>query len=150
MQTKAAGKADTFPGWPEKYEGLDLKPLPLSPREERFAADFPGRIARFSDGNREIIFRWIERETRRLHSASDCLKGLGYSIAPLPLRIDSSGHRWSHFEARRGDEVLQAYERIYSDNGLQSWTDVSSWYWQSSIGNAQGPWWAVTIAEKLR
>jgi hypothetical protein len=50
----------------------------FSSREERFAADFPGRIARFSDGHREIIIRWVARETRALHSASDCFKGLGY------------------------------------------------------------------------
>src|SRR5262245_8115155 len=63
-----------FPGWPAKFEGRDLKPLPLSSREERFVADFPGRVGRFTNGKREIIIRWVARETRALHPASDCFK----------------------------------------------------------------------------
>ena len=48
-----------FPGWPVHYEGRPLTPLPLTAREERFAGDFPGRIARFSEGRREIIVHWV-------------------------------------------------------------------------------------------
>ncbi|MGH9838302.1 MAG: archaeosortase/exosortase family protein [Blastocatellia bacterium] len=147
-QTNASNVTEAFPGWPAQLDGRDLKPLPLSAREERFAADFPGRIARFTDGTCEIIVRWVGRETRTLHPASDCLKALGYAIKPLPLRVDEAGHFWSQFEATRDADALRVSERIYSTGGDQSWTDVSSWYWESLLGKTEGPWWAVTVAER--
>ncbi len=147
-RTDTSKITDAFPGWPAQLDGRDLKPLPLSSREERFAAGFPGRIARFTDGRREIIVRWVGRGTRTLHPASDCLIALGYAIKPLPLRVDEAGHLWSQFEATRDDDAVRVSERIYSTGGGQSWTDVSSWYWESLLGKTDGPWWAVTVAER--
>src|SRR5262249_45143223 len=141
---EATDERSDFPGWPAQFEGRGLTQLPLSSREGRFAADFPGRIARFSDGRREIVIRWVERETRALHPASDCFKGSGYSIKPLPVRVDPAGHHWGCFEARRGDESLRVYERIYDAKDKESWSDVSSWYWQAITGKNGGGWWAVT------
>jgi hypothetical protein len=149
MRSGVTNDQSAFPGWPDRFEGRGLKPLPPSSREERFAAEFPGRIARFSDGRREIIIRWVERETRALHPASDCFKGLGYSIKPLPARVDADGHRWGGFEARRGDEALRVFERVYDSANQQSWSDVSSWYWHAITGRSSGGWWAVTAAERL-
>src|SRR5262249_38934378 len=57
MRSDAPNEPSAFPGWPDQLEGHGLTQLPLSSREERFAADFPGRIARFSDGEREMIIR---------------------------------------------------------------------------------------------
>jgi hypothetical protein len=135
-----------FPGWPAHFEGRELKMLPLEERERRFMEDFPGRIARFTDGEREIIIRWVTEGTRKLHPASDCFEGVGYNVHPLPLRVDGAGERWGSFKAVRGNEQLRVYERIYTDTG-QSWTDVSAWYWAAGE-NALGGWWAVTVAEK--
>jgi len=148
MRSDAPNELSAFPGWPDQLEGHGLTRLPLSSREERFAADFPGRIARFSDGEGEMIIRWVERETRALHPASDCFKGLGYSIRPLPVRVDQSGRRWGSFEARRGDEALRVHERIYDSADKESWSDVSSWYWQAMMGKTSGGWWAVIVAER--
>src|SRR5262245_51879697 len=120
MRSDVTIEQSAFPGWPAKLEGRDLTQLPLSPLEGRFAADFPGRVARFSDGRREMIIRWVERETRALHPASDCFKGLGYSIRPLSVRVDQSGRRWGGFEARRGDEALRIHERIYDSADKRS------------------------------
>jgi hypothetical protein len=149
MRSGVTNEQSTFPGWPAQFEGRNLIQLPLSSREERFAADFPGRIARFSDGSREIIIRWVESETRALHPASDCFKGLGYSIKPIPARDAPGGHHWGGFEARRGDEAFRVYERIYDSADKESWSDVSSWYWQATMGGTSGGWWAVTVAERL-
>src|SRR5262245_6381724 len=113
MRSDVTNEQAAFPGWPAQFEGRSLTQLPLSSREERFAIDFPGRIARFSDGHREIIIRWVARETRALHPASDCFKGLGYSIKPLSARVDFAGHRWGAFEARGGVVALSGQERIY-------------------------------------
>src|SRR5262245_25920158 len=80
-----------FPGWPTHYDGHALKEMPLTRRELAFVEDFPGRVGRFSDGQREIIIRWIGAPTRRLHPAADCFRGSGYSITALPARIDGKG-----------------------------------------------------------
>ena len=46
-------------------------------------------------------------------------------------------------------ETLRVYERIYDDHS-NTWTDTSAWYWSALLGNTTGPWWSVTIAEKIR
>jgi hypothetical protein len=144
----ATAVAENFPGWPTHFEGRPLRTLPLGPLEQRFAAGFPGRIARFSDGEREIVFRWISRETRLLHPASDCFRGVGFSVTPQPLRVDPGGERWGGFIAARGGNRLSVSERIHDERGNQ-WTDVSSWYWAATTGESRGPWWAVTFARSL-
>ncbi len=148
IRPDAPNEQPAFPGWPAQFEGRSLTQSPLSPREERFAAGFPGRVARFSDGRREIVIRWVARETRALHPASDCFKGLGYSIKPLPARVDPRGRLWGVFEARRGDESLRVQERIYDSADKESCSDVSSWYWRAMMSKSGG-WWAVTVAERM-
>lgn len=131
--------------WPESFEGRVLRQLPLSARELKFSVDFPGHIARFSDGEREIIIRYVTNSTRMLHAASDCLRGVGYSITPSALEVDANGNKWSAFRAARGSDVLNVRERIYDEQG-RSWTDVSTWYWSVVMGRTSGPSWAVTVA----
>ena len=134
-----------FPGWPSHFAGKPLRELPLGETERRFAEGFPGRIGRFSDGERELVIRWVSQETRRLHPASDCLRGVGYSIKPQSLVVDADGARWGRLVARRGDEQLEVRERIF-DARENQWTDVSAWYWAATTGKSRGPWWAITIA----
>jgi hypothetical protein len=135
-----------FPGWPSEFQGKPLTPLPLTELEQRFNSYFPGKIARFNDGKREFVFRWVTEATRKLHPASDCFQGLGYSVKPLPIHRDEKGSLWSSFAATKGNERLRVYERIHDDSG-QTWTDVSAWYW-SALRHGDGGWWAITIAEK--
>ncbi|HEX8495399.1 MAG TPA: hypothetical protein VF658_21480 [Pyrinomonadaceae bacterium] len=137
-----------FPGWPTHFEGRALTALPLTEREQRFGRDFPGRIARFTDGQREVIVRWVTEPTRKLHPASDCFKGIGYQVRPLPLHVDETGARWGSFNASRGNEKLRVRERIYTDAQGGSWADVSAWYWAAFSEKSTGPWWALTIAEQ--
>src|SRR5439155_24588963 len=82
---QAPAAAAGFPGWPAEFEGRPLRPLPLTALEERFADNFPGRVGRFSDGDREIILRWVAHETRRVHPAADCFKASGYELTPKPI-----------------------------------------------------------------
>lgn len=138
-------EADAFAGWPASFEDRPLKELPLSPVEQRFGDQFPGRVARFTDGNREIIMRWVAEGTRKLHPASDCFKANGYAIAPLPIKV-AGKQRWSGFVATRGTQALEVRERIYDASGAQ-WSDVSAWYWAVQLGQTSGPWWAVTVAQ---
>ena len=138
-----------FPGWPSSFEGRELTVLPLSEREQRFGLDFPGRLARFTDGRREIIIRWVTQPTRKLHPASDCFEAIGYSVRPDALRVDRNGARWGSFIATRGTERLLVSERIYTEAG-DTWADTSAWYWSAISQNTRGPWWAVTVAEKMK
>jgi hypothetical protein len=142
-QAKVAG-ADGFPGWPAQFEGAALTQLPLSPIEERFGQNFPGRVGRFTDGRREIILRWVAAGTRKLHPAGDCFKANGYALVALPISV-KDGQRWSGFTAERGTQKLEVRERIHDAAGAQ-WSDVSSWYWAVQLGKTSGPWWAVTVA----
>lgn len=144
----AASKTAEFPGWPSSYEDRPLRPLPLGTKEEAFARDFPGRIARFTDGRREIIYRFVAEPTRRLHPAADCFKGSGYAITPLPLRRSTSGTDMGCFRARRGETDLAVCEAIRSDTG-KSWSDLSSWYWDALLGKDAGKWWSVVVAAPI-
>lgn len=143
----ANAPAVAFPGWAASFEGRPLIPLKLSEREEQFGADFPGRVARFTDGEREIIMRWVTTATRKLHPAADCFRATGYDVRPLPLHVDSDGARWASFSVARDDERLIVRERIYDAAGA-SWTDASSWYWAATGGGTAAPWWAITVAER--
>ena len=145
-QLSGAASESVFYGWPDRFEGKTLTELPLTELEQRFATDFPGRIGRFTDGQREIVIRWVTQATRKLHPASDCFQGIGYSVKPLALHRDKTGSLWSSFAATKGDERLRVYERIH-DNSGETWTDVSAWYW-SAIRTDHGSWWSITVAEK--
>lgn len=138
--------ASVFYGWPTQFRGKTLTELPLTQLEQRFATDFPGRIGRFTDGEREIVIRWVIEATRKLHPASDCFQGIGYSVKPLAVHRDEEGSLWSSFAATKGDERLRVYERIHNNSG-ETWTDVSAWYW-SALRQDRGSWWAITVAEK--
>lgn len=149
-----------FPGWQKTFEGKTLTKLPLSEIENSFSKDFPGYISRFSDGKRQVIFRWVKEETRKLHPASDCFKGIGYTIKPLSIN-SSNNQLWGRFEADKENEKIVVSEIIYDNHG-NSWTDVSSWYWSAFISryektfpvlsyishkNTSAPWWTVTVSE---
>ena len=122
--------------------------LPLTPLEVRFAARFPGVIARFTDGHQIVIARAVAAPTRLLHPAADCFRAAGYAITAPRAAIDDAQVRWNCFEARGRDsaERLRVCERI-EDAAGGAWTDVSSWYW--SALRAPGPWRAWTVVTPL-
>ena len=136
-----------FGGWPQQFDSRPLLELGLSEQERLFAQGFPGWVGRFTDGSREIVLRWINRPSRNLHPAQDCLKGVGYRITPHPLRVDATGHHWGCVRAERNGQALTVCERVYDEAG-ESWSDVSSWYWTAMLGKSTGPWWAATVAER--
>lgn len=144
--------------WPHSFDGRPLQPLALSAVEQRFAAHFPGAIGRFSDGERLLVLRSVERPRRMLHPAADCYRGLGYRIADAKLERDGEGRLWRCFAAARGadgDEHaarLRVCERIAGADG-RAWTDTSAWFWAalSERGSERsGPWQAVTTVESLQ
>lgn len=136
-----------FPGWPETFEGRRLQPVAASAREAEFARTFPGAMGSFSDGQRCIVMRWVNRPSRQLHPIETCFKGQGYSIKPEPLYVDGGGDCWGVFRAMRGAEDLRVRTRIYDGQG-SAWQDMSSWFWAAALKKSPGPWWAVTVVER--
>jgi exosortase len=149
LPASAAADLATFPGWPPSFEGRPLVAQPLSAREQIFLTDFPGRVAKFTDGRRQFVLRWTSVPTRKLHLSSDCFRGAGFAIVPRPALAAPAASgvvQYSRFSATRGSESLLVSERICDDAG-HSWPDASSWYWSAAFNPASGPWWAVTIVE---
>jgi len=134
--------------WPTVLDDEPLVPVALSDVERRFAADFPGSIARFSNGSRTVVLRDVERPTRRLHPAVDCYRALGYAIAHERLERDGDGRLARCFEARLHGRGLRVCERIVDAAGRVD-TDVSAWYWNAILGRSKGPWRASTTAESI-
>jgi hypothetical protein len=143
------GERGNAVAWPERFEGRPLTPLPLGDRDRRFAADFPGDVGRFTDGNREVILRRVARATRRLHPASDCLAAVGFRIEPLPARVGADSAPWRCFGARRATADLTVCEQIRDAAG-RTWPDPSTWYWPALLGQSRGPWWSTTVVEAHR
>ncbi|MEW5854101.1 MAG: hypothetical protein AB2A00_35325 [Myxococcota bacterium] len=136
-----------FAGWPTTFEGAPLTPKPLSPRESRFLDGFPGHVARFSSSGREVILRWTDEPTRRLHPSRECLSAVGYTIVPRPAQASDGKVDWQVFDARRGEETLRVRESVVDANGIH-WPDVSDWYWNATLGKSRGPWLAITVASR--
>ncbi|MEO5672953.1 MAG: hypothetical protein ABIR26_19865 [Ramlibacter sp.] len=133
---------------PTQWQGQPLRPLALSDVEQRFARQFPGTLARMTDGRQVLVLRAVHRPTRMLHPAADCYRGLGYSIARQQLELDAQRHMWRCFEATRAGQHLRVCERIVDSQGA-GFTDASAWYWAAALGHSQGPWQAITVASPL-
>lgn len=141
--------------WPATFDGKLLRPLATTPVEQRFAKQFPGRIARFTDEERVLVLRHIHTPSRMLHPATDCYKGLGYRIELARLERDAQQRLWRCFEAKQpgakgtddGPRV-RVCERIEGAQG-DAFTDASAWFWAANLGQSQGPWQAITVVEAL-
>ncbi len=144
----ASEAAERFPGWPQELAGRPLNPLPMTVREQAWSEGFPGKVGRFNDGSREIIIRYVTRPTRRLHPSADCLRGSGYRVSTKPAWRDADGGIWGCVLAERGDQRYRVCERIRDQAG-NGWYDVSSWYWSALSHGTDGPWWAITVAERV-
>jgi hypothetical protein len=133
--------------WPRSIAGETLRPIAPSAVEARFAARFPGAIGRFASGDATWVLRRVEQPTRMLHPASDCYRGLGYSIRAERLVATASGLERC-FVAVRARSRLEVCERIVdADGGV--FTDTSGWYWQALLGRSRGPWLVTTRAAPL-
>jgi hypothetical protein len=133
---------------PVQWQGQPLRPLALSEVEQRFARQFPGTLARMTDGRQVLVLRAVHRPTRMLHPAADCYRALGYSVARQQLHLDDERRMWRCFEAARAGHALRVCERIVDERGI-GFTDASAWYWSALLGQSHGPWQAITVASPL-
>ena len=141
-----AATAIPFPGWPDRFEGKEIRQTGLSPEEQAFNGKFPGKMARFTDGSRWIVIRWVTEPTHRVHSGADCLQSAGYAMEPQDLWRDGEGQVWSVWKATGRSGTRRVRERCYDTRGA-SWSDVLSWFWAAILGRTAGPWWVVTVEE---
>lgn len=136
--------------WPARYEGRPLTRIAPAPEDRFLARQFPGQVARFSDGRRQIVLRRVAVATRTLHPASDCFRAIGYTVTPAPMRLAPDGQPASCFTASRDGRTLLACEQVRDAGGGKSWPDISSWYWSALLGGSQGPWTAALTVEQAR
>jgi len=144
----AAIHAPAASEWPREWNGRALRPLALSPVEQRFAAGFPGRIVRLTDGEQTVVWREVTTPTRLLHPAADCYRALGFAIEDALLERDGDGLLWRCFVAEHHGQRIRVCERIVDARGA-SFTDTSSWFWSAQLGESVGPWQAITTARPL-
>jgi len=148
-RAQAAAAPSTREEWPAEWRGQPLQPLALSSVEQRFSAQFPGRIARFALADQsELVLREVTRPTRMLHPAADCWRGIGWKVRPARLVQDGDASLWRCFEAERQGQRVRVCERIVDATG-RGFTDTSAWFWAASLGHSTGPWQAVTHVEGL-
>jgi hypothetical protein len=140
--------------WPTQWHGQPLQPRALSAVEQRFALQFPGRIARFALADEsELVLREVTRPTRMLHPAADCWRGIGWRIETTRLEREGADNNddsalWRCFEASRDGQRVRVCERIVDAQG-RAFTDTSAWFWAASLGRSAGPWQAVTRVSAL-
>ncbi|MDB6071365.1 MAG: exosortase [Verrucomicrobiales bacterium] len=155
VQTPAPVSAAAFETveWPAWFEGETLRPVPLSPCEERFAAGFPGQMNVFkTPSGRTLIFRRVLRASRGLHSSADCLRASGYSVHPEPLFMDDQKRAWGDYQVSGAPAdadtapVRRLRELIVDANG-RTYPDPSSWFWPALFGQSNGPWTAITVMD---
>lgn len=146
LPSRSGAGASFAPGpWPTSWEGRPIERLDAAP-EDRLLARFPGKVARFSDGRRQIVLRQVGAATRQLHPAADCFRAIGYDIEPAPMRLASGRGPASCFRATRGGRTLIACEQVTDSSG-RNWPDLSSWYWSALLGTSTGPWLASLTVE---
>ena len=134
--------ARSFSGWPSEIGGRPVERVPLTADERGFSEAFPGEVARFTDGERHHILRWIREPTRRLHPAAHCLRESGYRVGEEGLCREPEGVSVC-YEATRGATTLLVTERLF-DDASGRWPHVSEWYWAATLGVSDGPWWSLT------
>jgi hypothetical protein len=136
--------------WPARYEGRPLTHIAPAPEDRFLARQFPGQVARFSDGHRQIVLRRVAAATRALHPASDCFRAIGYTVTPAAMRLAPDGQPASCFTATRDGRALMVCEQVRDASGAMSWPDISSWYWSALLGGSRGPWTAALTVEQAR
>ncbi len=135
-----------FPGWPAEFEGKPIRETRMNAMERRFYGDMPGRVARFTDGRRQIVVRWLGTPDQKFHLSARCFKGSGYEVRPLPNIRDAGGRSWGVFEARKERETLRVRERI-EDSAGHGWTDEQTHRWDMFWRRTDGPWWGFSVVE---
>lgn len=142
----ATGGAD-LPAFPTELDGRPLQASAPSPLEAPWLEKFPGRVGRFTDGERLWILRQTDEPTLALHSSARCLRAAGWELEPARAERDQAGRIWSACRARKDDRTIFVRERVESFSTNASWPDVDAWRFDAWLGRDPGPWCACTSIE---
>ena len=134
--------------WPARFDGHPISRMKPAASDQVFTRGFPGHVARFSDGRRQIVLRQVNTATRQLHPARDCFSAIGYGLSYTKIEAAPDGKPRACFTANRGADRLKVCEEIRDSQG-SSYSEVSAWYWPALLGQSQGPWIAATIVERV-
>lgn len=99
-------------------------------------------------GDKQVFFRRVERATRKLHPARDCLRGAGFETGPSSTLRYPDGSEWTRFSASRDGVRRVVHERIVSEQDGSAWTDASAWFWSALAYPLNGPWRAETVISR--
>jgi hypothetical protein len=135
-----------FPGWPALLPP-GWSQVALDPTEAAYTERFPGRVARFQNGQQQLVVRYIEQPSRRVHPSSHCLAASGYDLQPAPMGADGP-HQVGAWIATRGAQRMRVEEWVVSADGQQH-SDVTAWFWSAILGYSRGPWVAYTRSTPL-
>lgn len=124
---------------------LPLTQLAATEMEMAFARSFPGTLASYDWGGRQVILRRVDRATRRLHPTRDCLRAAGFETTDGATVTMSDGSVWARFHAGRDGRWWTVCERIVSTGNGATWTDASAWFWAAARHPLNGPWQAETV-----
>jgi len=147
LERGAAEFPVTWPPFPSTLEGRALVESAPSELEAPWIAAFPGRIGRFSDGERLWILRQVAHPTLALHSSVRCLVAAGWTVEPGQAWRDAEGRIWSTCRAQRDGRRLRVRERVASLTSEASWPDLDAWRHDAWLGRDPGPWCAFTALE---
>jgi exosortase/archaeosortase family protein len=109
---------------------------------------FPGAGCSIAAGDKQVILRRVERATRKLHPARDCLRGAGFEIGPSSTLRYPDSSEWTRFSASRNGARWVVHERIVSEQDGSAWTDASAWFWEALAYPLNGPWRAETVISR--
>lgn len=148
-ESRASAALPELPDFPARIEGRALSPCAPSELEAPFLARFPGRVGRFTDGERLWILRQVATPTLALHSSARCLRAAGWNVAAAEALKDAEGSVWSAVRATREGVAVTLRERVVSHATGRTWPDVDAWRWDTWFGRDPGPWCAMTAIERV-
>ena len=137
----------------DRFDGAGLVAASMSPQEQEFYKEFPGRVAYFRlDGRpgETVFLRYTESPTRQLHPAETCLRARGLDVtecdkvAKAVAELSDRPLTWSRCVVKEDSRSTEVLQTIVSLPDRRNYSDIPSWYWLTTFSNDDpGPWLAV-------
>lgn len=128
--------------FPTHLEDEALSQRAISDRDQPFLAGFPGELRSYTTPKHDVLIRYVRKPTRKLHSSTDCYRGLGFVVTPIGIE------KWARYRMEKEGEVLILEERIRDKDGNYFY-DIGQWFWSAKLGSSTGPWWSEVRVHKL-
>ena len=97
---------------PPQWDGQPLRPLALSEVEQRFARQFPGTLARMTDGRQVLVLRAVSGRPACCIRPPIATAAWVTALRTSNCTLDPQQRLWRCFEAARAGQRLGVCERI--------------------------------------